>query len=411
MSIRGARCSFGPEDARHASIEIIGDRIAQIQGLPTLHRGDVSESSDIDLSDFLLLPGFVNAHDHLHFALFPRMGNPPYLNYIEWGNDIHKRFPELIAKHRSVPKDVRLWWGGIRNLLCGVTTVCHHDPFWPTLWRPDFPVRVVRNYGWGHSLALGGDLLHARSATPDGGAFIVHACEGIDELARDELQILEQLGLLDANTVLVHGLAIDHKGVLLMRQRRASLVVCPSSNHFLFGTLPDIHLLRKIEKIAIGSDSPLTAEGDLLDELRFAMQYSEISPSTAYQMATTVPAEILRLRNAEGSIKEAGRCDLIAVRDTEQRPAEMLQTLSASDIEFVMIGGRIQLASETILRRLPSSTRQGLEPLAIDGMIRWLRAPVKMLLQKAEEVLGDGRVRLGNRKVQIPADIEAAHAC
>ncbi len=167
---------------------------------------------DIDLSGFLLLPGFVNAHDHLEFALFPRMGNPPYRNYIEWGDDIHRRFPEVIAKHRAVPKDLRLWWGGIRNLLCGVTTVSHHDPLWPELQGEDFPVRVVREYGWGHSLALGGDLHQARAATPKGQPFIVHACEGVDEQAREELWGLERLGLLDEFTVLVHGLAIDREG-------------------------------------------------------------------------------------------------------------------------------------------------------------------------------------------------------
>ena len=89
------------------------------------------------------MPGLINAHDHLEFALFPRLGNPPYRNYVEWGDDIHNRFPEVIAKHRAVPKDVRLWWGGIRNLLCGVTTVCHHDRLWPVLFAPEFPVTVL----------------------------------------------------------------------------------------------------------------------------------------------------------------------------------------------------------------------------------------------------------------------------
>lgn len=339
------------------------------------------------------------------------MGNPPYSNYIEWGNDIHKQFPDLIAKHRSVPKDVRLWWGGIRNLLCGVTTVCHHDPFWPTLGNPDFPVRVVSRYGWGHSLALGGDLRRAHAATPGGGAFIVHACEGIDEASREELQKLEELGILDSSTVIVHGLAIDREGVSLMRQRGASLIACPSSNHFLFGTLPDIQMFGALEKVALGSDSPLTAEGDLLDELRFAMQYSGISGSTAYRMATTVPAAILQLTNAEGSIEEAGWADLIAIKDTDQGPAERLHALSASDIEFVMIGGRIQLASEEVLPRLPFSVRQGLEPLAINGVIRWLRAPISVLLQKVKQVLGEDQIRLGNKSIRVPEDIEAAHAC
>ena len=134
-----------------------------------------------------------------------------------------------------------------------------------------------------------------------------------------------------------------------MRERGASLIICPSSNKFLFERLPNLTLLSRIEKMAIGSDSPLTAEGDLLDEVRFAIRSSGISPSAAYHMVTTIPAAILRLKDAEGSIKESGVGDLIAVRDTGQDPADRMQTLSMNDIEFVMIGGSVQLASASDL--------------------------------------------------------------
>jgi cytosine/adenosine deaminase-related metal-dependent hydrolase len=260
---------------------------------------------------------------------------------------------------------------------------------------------VVHEYGWGHSLALGGDLRAARSATPEGCAFIVHACEGVDEEAREELWGLDRLGVLDVSTVLVHGLAIDHEGVALMRERRTSLIVCPSSNNFLFGKLPDMALLGGIDNVALGNDSPLTAEGDLLDEVRFAMRSCGIPPETAYRMVTEAPAAILRLRDAEGSIRVSGIGDLIAVRDTGEDAADRLRTLSMSDVEFVMIGGRVRLASEAVLERLSPAAKQGLEPLWIDGAIRWLRAPVKELLQKTEEVLGKGEVRLGAKTVRI----------
>jgi len=72
------------------------------------------------------------------------------------------------------------------------------------------------------------------------------------------------------------------------------------------------------------------------------------------------------------------------------------------DIEFVMLGGQVQLASKGVLERLPSQVRQGLEPLSIDGTIRWLRAPVKELLRQTEEVLGVGQVRLGGKQITIP---------
>ncbi len=411
LIIRGARCAIGPHETTHASVQIAGDRITRILRVPSRFSDAVSGSANLDLSGFLLLPGLVNAHDHLEYALFPRLGNPPYRNYIEWGEDIHERFPDVIAKHRAVPKEVRLWWGGIRNLLCGVTTVSHHNPFWPELQREEFPVRVVRDYGWGHSLALGGDLCQARAAAPEGRPFIVHACEGIDEQAREELRGLDRLGLLDSMAVLVHGLAIDDEGVALMCDRRASLILCPSSNKFLFEKLPDLSLLSRIEKVALGSDSPLTAVGDLLDEVRFARRFCGISTSAAYCMVTTVPAAILRLGDAQGSVMESGISDLIAVRDTGEDAAERLETLSMNEVEFVMIGGRVQMASESILERLPSQAKQGLEPLFIDGSIRWLRAPVKALVRKAEEVLGKGEVSLGSRRVRIPENAEVEHAC
>jgi cytosine/adenosine deaminase-related metal-dependent hydrolase len=399
--IRGGRCAIGPAETMRAAIEISGGRITNISGDSSLPVG--ASAVDIDLSGFLVMPGLVNAHDHLEFSLFPRLADPPYRNYIDWGTDIHNKFPDVIAKHRSVPKELRLWWGGIRNLLGGATTVSHHNPLWPALQREDFPVRVVQEYGWGHSLALGGDLRAARSVTPEGRAFIVHACEGIDEATRRELWELDRLELLDDRTVLVHGLAIDNDGVALMRDRGASLIVCPSSNKFLFGVLPDLSLLGAIENLALGNDSPLTAQGDLLDEIRFATRFCNISAQAAYRMVTEAPATILRLRDGEGSIKISGVGDLIAVRDTGHDAADMLATLSMSDIEFAMVGGSVQLASEAILERLPLSVHQELELLVVDGTHRWLRAPVKDLLRETEEALGRGEVRLGDKSVSVPA--------
>ncbi|HEX4022409.1 MAG TPA: amidohydrolase family protein [Acidobacteriaceae bacterium] len=400
--IHGARYAKGPQESEHGSIQIIGGRIHRIVSRAPNLPVAASNRTEIDLSGFLIMPGLINAHDHLEFALFPRLADPPYRNYIDWGEDIHHKFPEVIAKHRAVPKDLRVWWGGIRNLLCGVTTVSHHNPLWPELQRSDFPVRVVQQYGWAHSLALGGDLRAARAATPEGRPFIVHACEGVDELAREELWGLDRSRVLDASAVLVHGLAIDAAGVELIRERGVSLVVCPSSNNFLFGELPDMAILGGVENVALGNDSPLTAEGDLLDEIRFAIRSCGIAPRSAYPMVTEAPAAMLRLKGGEGAIKVSGVGDLIAVRDTDQDAADRLRTLSMIDVEFVMIGGCVQLASETILDRLPPAATQGLEPLWIDGTIRWLRAPVKELLRKTEEVLGASQIQLGSRRVRTP---------
>lgn len=409
--IHGARCAMGPDETIDASIEVRGGHIARIRNHSSALTLPKTACTSIDLSGFLLMPGLINSHDHLQFSLFPRLGNPPYQNYIEWGRNIHSAFPELIALHKTVPRRARLWWGGIKNLLCGVTTVCHHDPLWPELRQNDFPIQVLQGYGWAHSLALGGDLRAARAATPAGCPFIVHACEGVDEQSRMELWHLDRIGQLDADTILVHALALDPKGADLVRKRSASTIVCPSSNHFLFGTTPQVSLLSGINKVALGNDSPLTAAGDLLDEVRFATQTCDISPQDAYRMVTTVPAEILRLTNSAGSIRESGAADLIAVRDTGASPAGRLKTISMKDIELVMIRGSVRLSSHAMLERLPPSARQDLESLSINGTTRWLRTPVSRLLEQAEEWLGQGNVRLQGKPVCIQAETTVSYAC
>lgn len=397
-AIHGSRVSIDPQGAVYASIQVDNQRISEIRRDASCAPGS-DPSKQLDLSGFLVLPGLINAHDHMEFALYPRLADPPYRNYIEWGEDIHNKFQDLIASHRAVPKAVRLWWGGIRNLLCGVTTVCHHNPISPELQRSDFPVRVVQNYGWGHSLALDLDLLMARRATPWGAPFILHACEGVDDRARDELRQLDKLELLDANAVIVHGLALDDDGVATLIARQASLIVCPSSNYFLFERLPDMAKLSGIALVALGSDSPLTATGDLVDEIRFAIHSCNISPRAAYEMVTTIPARMLHLEHFAGTITESGVADLIAIRDIGTNAADRIGQLSIEDVEFVMIGGEVQLASQLVFDRLPHAARQGLELLSVDGITRWVRAPIHHLTQAAEEVLGKRGIQLGGRTV------------
>lgn len=400
--IHGARCAFGPMESARASLEISSGQVARIRIDSARSLKARSMSCEIDLAGFLLMPGLINAHDHLQYALFPRLGNGPYLNYVEWGEDIHSTDREIIAQHRAVPKRTRLWWGGIRNVLCGVTTVCHHDSLWPELQRCDFPVDVVQRYGWAHSLALGGDLRAARDAAPGRHPFILHACEGVDDRARNEIVELESLGLLASNVVLVHGLALNSAGVAIMRRRQCSLVICPSSNEFLFGKLPDMPVLREINQIALGNDSPLTAAGDLLDEIRFATDACNIPAASAYHMVTQAPAALLRLQQPTAMIGVACPGNLIAVRDTGAAPADRLATMSMHDVELVVIRGQVQVASDAVLKRLPAGLREGLNPLGIDGTTRWVRAPIEALLAEAEDVLGVGQVRLGGRSIHVP---------
>ncbi len=400
--LRAGRFALGSTVSLSGEMRITRSRVEAVS-CATNGISSISSMEDcIDLAGYLAFPGLINAHDHLEFALFPRLGKGGYNNCLEWAEDIHHSYSAEIALHRQIPKQVRLWWGGIRNLLCGVTTVCHHNPYDPDVFNGDFVIRVLREFGWAHSLALEPNAPLKKKTTPRGQPFVLHLGEGIDELSAQEIFHLHQSGALDAETVVVHGIAMGEKGSALLRSTGAGLIWCPSSNLFLFGETISAEEIQRYPNVALGSDSPLTAEGDLLDEIRCAHDVLNASPTDLYDYVTRQPAKLLRLRNAEGSFRVGGFADLVAVRDTGGTPAEALVSSSYREVELVLVGGRIHLASEESKRHLPASLCEGLQPLSIDGTVRWIRAPLEWLFTETsahlgEEIyLGGKRVRFGN---------------
>jgi cytosine/adenosine deaminase-related metal-dependent hydrolase/SAM-dependent methyltransferase len=399
-AIREARLAIGPQSSLVGDLKIVHSRIGSLRGENRTSRSENSSNSDLDLSGFMILPGLVNSHDHLEFALFPRLGKGGYKNFLEWAEDIYHPGDSPVFEHRQVPRDVRLWWGGIRNLLSGVTTVCHHNPYEAEVFENDFVVRVLRDYGWAHSLPMNAEFANKKRETPKGQPFLIHLAEGIDECSAEEIFVLHQAGALDEESVIIHGVALGEKGKALLRSSGAGLIWCPSSNVFLFGKTFSSREIQSFPRVALGSDSPLTGQGDLLDELRFAHEFTAMPAENLYRYVTHQPARLLRLRNGEGTLRAGAWADLIAVRDNGATPADTLAVLSYKDIELVLIGGKVQLASAEMLHRLPRSTRAGLQPLSVEGLVRWIRAPLDQLFEKTVANL-PGEIRLGGKQVNI----------
>src|ERR1700688_2703984 len=399
-SLRGGLFALGPSDSFLGRLSISDSRIERLSSEGRTVPDPKPSDSDIDLRGFMVLPGLINAHDHLEFALFPRLGKGGYKNFMEWADDIHHPTAAPIAEHRRVPREVRLWWGGIRNLLCGVTSVCHHNPFEPDVFTNGYVVRVLRDYGWAHSLALDPSAEVKKNETPEGQPFFIHLAEGVDEKCSQEIFALHRAGGLDCNTVIIHGLGLGRKGTQLLRSTGAGLIWCPSSNLFLFGKTLSPQEIQGLLNVAIGSDSPLTSCGDLLDEVHCAGQLLPSSAEAIYGYVTRQSAKLLHLRSGEGSLRIGGLADLIAVRDTGLTPAETLLTLSHRDVELVLMGGRVQLASEEVMRRLPAGSRAGLQPLAMEGIVRWIRAPLDRLFEQTCAHLGEN-ICLGGKQVSF----------
>jgi cytosine/adenosine deaminase-related metal-dependent hydrolase len=314
----------------------------------------------LDLSGHVRLPGLINAHDHLEFNLFPMLGRGGYRNASEWARDIHHPERSPLREHLRVPKAVRLWWGALKNLLSGVTTVCHHNPYETEVFGPDFPVRVVRQMAWAHSLAFESGLAERFRAAPRKWPFVVHCGEGVDASARGEVRSLDAKGALDSRTAIVHGVGLTPAGIDLVRRRGASVIWCPSSNVGMLGRTVSRAVLHSGVPVALATDSALSAPVDLLDELSVARRY--LPATRLYEMVTSVPARILRLS------RRARAGDWIAVRSNARTPWDAL--LDGS-VALVVVAGRIRLISPELAQQIPKPERRRFQMLHVEH-----RAPV-----------------------------------
>ena len=274
-------------------------------------RGDVV----VDVEGGFVLPGLVNAHDHLELNHFGRVKfRDSYENASSWIDDMRPKLREdpVIREGQSHRCRDRLLVGALKNLLSGVTTVSHHNPLYRELGR-GFPVRVVRRYGWAHSFFLesGPDVAKAYWKTPRNAPFLIHLAEGYDANARGELKHLRELGCLRENTVLVHGVGLSAEDWTSVRRAGAGLVWCPSSNLFLLGRTAPLDRSRD-SSIALGTDSRLSGALDLLEELREARAAANVEPADLLRMVTANAANLLRVPEA-GRLSPGLPADLLVI--------------------------------------------------------------------------------------------------
>ena len=387
-------------DARVVVDGAIADSIRWSTRILSVGERPKGRDTVVDLQGAIVLPGLVNAHDHLELNHYGRIANrAPYANVSEWIADMRGRLAHdrAIRAAQAHPLSARLFIGLLKNLLAGVTTVAHHNPLYREL-RASLPIRVVRRYGWAHSFLLaaqpagargepGGDVARRFRATPANAPFIVHLAEGVDDDARGELARFERLGCLAPNAVLVHGVGIDRDGWRRVAQSGAGAVWCPASNQFLFGApaaaRTGLGATEAASRLAIGSDSRLTGARDLLDELRDAASLVAMPAGTLLSMVTAVPADVLRMRDI-GRVARGARADLLVIpsspsspssRGSDDEPGAALLRTSRHEILLTVVDGRPVVGSPAFEPAFQVGRVQT-KPVLIDGERRLADARV-----------------------------------
>ncbi|WP_051261437.1 amidohydrolase family protein [Desulfovibrio inopinatus] len=107
----------------------------------------------------------------------------------------------------------------------------------------------------------------------------------------------DSLGLLDANTLVVHAVHVDNRDLTLLQARRVTVCLCPRSNAYIgVGEAPVRQYLDHGLPLCVGTDS-LASNDDLdIGQELSALEHlagRALTPQEAFTIGSTTPARLL----------------------------------------------------------------------------------------------------------------------
>ena len=365
----------------------------------------------IEAKNELVLPGFVNGHTHVPMTLFRGIHDDVTLNdwlykyifpaeaknvnedFVRWGTRLAlaeqiragvTTFADMYYFEDAVAEETKA--AGMRGVL-GETFI-------------DFP--APDNKSNAAMLAYtekflqkwqGDPLIHAAPAPhsmytcsektlQDAAALarkyhapiLIHVAEMKKEWDDSEkqkgmspVQYLEKIGLLGPDVVAAHCIFVDEADRAILKKENVGCVHNPSSNMMIASGVSPIPEMRAAGiAVGLGTDGPAGSNNDLdlMEEIDLAAKLAKITKMSplalnaqaAVEMATIDGARALHMEKEIGSLEKGKKADLILIGldSTNAVPmydiyAQVAYSLKASDVETVMIGGRVVMRDHKLL--------------------------------------------------------------
>ncbi len=349
----------------------------------------------IDLGEGLLVPGLVNAHAHLELTLLAEKC-PADRGFVAWirallrakralragdlARSVQRGSARLLETGTTTVGDIVSTEGGLRGNRLGLRAVLYREVLDAgDASRTEVALRFVRKalrvksliteglaphapYSTGRALLRAAASLARRRKLP----VTIHWAESPSEREWLEegsgdfagilssspgdtgLNLIEEAGLLDRGTSLVHG-NDPARGELERIASAGSVVVhCPGTHRFFDRpSFPWLRYRRAGIEIALGTDSLASNEDlDLYREMAaFRRSAPAAAPADVWRMATTVGARAVGQAGEVGGLTRGSRADFALHPIAPSTLAEALEALTYASgasgrVAAVWVGGR-----------------------------------------------------------------------
>ncbi len=380
-------------------------------GVPHMPNGPIFAKRSIDAKGALVLPGFINGHTHVPMTLlrglhddvtlddwlrkyiFPAEAKNVTEDFVRWGTRLAAAeqirsgvttFADMYYFEDAVAEETKA--AGMRGVL-GETFLDFPAPDNKTngamLEYTEKFLKRWRNDPLIHAAVAPHSIYTCSPKTLQDSAalarkyhapILIHVAEMKKELddslkqnGLTPVQYLEKLGILGPDVLAAHCIFVDEKDRKILADRQVGCVHNPSSNMMLAsGVAPVIEERAAGIAVGLGTDGPAGSNNDLdlMEEMDLAAKLQKITKmdpralgaKSVVEMATIDGAKALHMEKEIGSLEIGKKADIILISLDEPNAvpvydiyAQLAYALKGSDVETVIIGGRVVMRDHKLL--------------------------------------------------------------
>lgn len=394
----------------NGAIAVSGDTIVAVGPRAEIEPA-YEAATTIDARGGLILPGFINGHTHVPMTLFRGIHDDVTLNdwlykyifpaeaknvneeFVRWGTRLAAAeqirsgvttYADMYYFEDAVAEETKA--AGMRGVL-GETFIDFPAPDNKTeAAMLEYTEKFLKKW-------QGDPLIHAAPAPhsiytcskktlQDSAALarkyhapiLIHVSEmkkewddSLKTNGMSPVQYLEKVGVLGPDVVAAHCIFVDEADRKLLAQRGVGCVHNPSSNMMIASGVSPVPEMRAAGvAVGLGTDGPAGSNNDLnlMEEIDLAAKLAKISKmdplalnaKAVVEMATIDGARALHMEKEIGSLEKGKKADVVLIGLDEPNAvpmydayAQIAYALKGSDVETVIIGGRVVMRDHKLL--------------------------------------------------------------